>query len=464
MPPDNPIRVLLIAEACNPTWTSVPLVGFQIARAIARRPDVEATVVTHVRNRDGIATSDLADNAEVHYIDNEFVAAPAYQLARVLRRGEDLGWTFATALHWPSYVVFEHMVWRQLGRQLRDRQFDLIHRVTPLSPTAVSPLAARAPVPMIVGPLNGGLAWPKEYPELVAQEREWLVPLRRAYRFLPYHRSTYRNLAGVISGSTSTAAEVSSYFRGAHFSVPENGIDDDVFPVATDWPEPRGRFRFVTAGRLVPYKGLSLTLEAIRRSPVLRECELVVIGDGPDLPTHRQFVAEHGLDDCVTFVGNVPHDAVAQHLRRAQAFVFPSLREFGGAVVLEAMASALPSIVVDYGGPSELLDDRAGIKLPMRPREELVPLLQSAMERLATDHSRARAMGDEAARRAVDHTWRSRAERFEEIYRDVLRTTSPSSTARARTPSPAFAAALLGAAALGAATRPARRMRRTRGG
>src|SRR5690606_30667588 len=105
-----------------------------------------------------------------------------------------------------------------------------------------------------------GLAWPKEHPELVAQEREWLVPLRRAYRFLPYHRSTYRHLAGVISASTATAAEVSGYFHGSHFSVPENGIDDDVFPIARSWPEPDGRFRFVTTGRLVPYKGLSLTL------------------------------------------------------------------------------------------------------------------------------------------------------------------------------------------------------------
>lgn len=443
MPLHNPIRVLLIAEACNPTWTSVPLVGYQIARSIARRPDIEATVVTHVRNRDGIATSDLAEHADVHYIDNEFVAAPAYRLARLLRRGEELGWTFATALHWPSYVVFEHMVWRRFGEQLRQGRFDVIHRVTPLSPTSVSPLAARSPVPMIVGPLNGGLPWPKEYPELVAQEREWLVPLRRAYRFLPYHRSTYRHVAAVISASAATAAEVSGYLHGRHFRVPENGIDDEAFPIAQSWPEPDGRFRFVTTGRLVPYKGLSLTLEAIRRSPTLRECELVVIGDGPDLAAHQAFVAEHGLGDCVTFLGNVSHDDVAQHLRSAQAFVFPSLREFGGAVVLEAMASALPSIIVDYGGPTELLDERAGVKLPMLPRDELVPRLRDAMEHLAADHDLARALGDEAAHRAHEHTWRSRAEQFEQIYHDVVDGSASTPAGSSRTSSCSTSRALV---------------------
>ena len=44
-------RVLLIAEACNPTWTSVPLVGYQVARALAARQDLDVTLATHVRNR-----------------------------------------------------------------------------------------------------------------------------------------------------------------------------------------------------------------------------------------------------------------------------------------------------------------------------------------------------------------------------------------------------------------------------
>src|SRR5205085_11316852 len=63
----DPVRVLLIAEACNPTWTSVPLVGYNFARALAERPDVTATVVTHVRNRPGLAGDRLCDVAEVHY-------------------------------------------------------------------------------------------------------------------------------------------------------------------------------------------------------------------------------------------------------------------------------------------------------------------------------------------------------------------------------------------------------------
>src|SRR5262245_4726681 len=421
---DSRLRVLLIAEACNPTWTSVPLVAYNPARALPARPDLRVTLVTHVRTRDGLATSDIGKLADLVFIDNEFIARPVYKLARLLRGGEQLGWTIDTAMAWPSYVVFEHMVWNKFGRRLGRGEFDLVHRITPLSPTAVSPLAAKTDVSMIAGPLNGGLRWPKEFPELVRREREWLVPLRNLYKLLPYHRSTYRHLAAVITASRSTAAEIPRNFRGLRFHLPENGVDPGRFPIADRWPEPAGRFRFVTVGRLVPYKGLALTLGSVRRSAALQQCELVVIGDGPDRPAHEEFVAGHGLGACVTFRGQLPQAEVAADMRRSQTFVFPSLREFGGGVILEALACALPSLIVDYGGPGELVTDATGIKLPMRPREELVELLRKAMERLAADPTACRRMGESAAAEVRrEHTWDAKAGRVAEIYRQVLAAT-----------------------------------------
>ena len=415
------LRVLLIAEACNPSWTSVPLVGYNLARALADRPDLDITLVTHVRNRAALAKADMRQVAAVHFIDNEFIAAPAYRLARLLRGGDQLGWTIDTAMAWPSYVVFEHLVWSKFGRRLRRGDFDLIHRVTPLSPTAVSPLAAKTTVPMIAGPLNGGLPWPKAYPELVRREREWLVPLRGVYKLLPYHRSTYRHLAAIIAASGATAAEIPRHFRGRVYRVPENAVDPERFPLADTWPEPVGRFRFVTAGRLVPYKGLSLTLEAIRRSPILQTCELLVIGDGPERQSHEAFIHQHGLQDCVILCGQIPQQELARQMRRSQVFVFPSLREFGGGVVLEAMACGLPCLIVDYGGPAEVVTASAGVRLPLRPREELVESLRIAMEGLAGDPAACRRMGQAAANEVREkHTWTAKAERITAIYREVL--------------------------------------------
>ncbi|MFT5525232.1 MAG: putative fused transcriptional regulator/phosphomethylpyrimidine kinase, partial [Pirellulaceae bacterium] len=52
-------RVLLIVEACNPTWTSVPLVGYNFARALVEREDLELTIATHVRNEEAIRDDEI---------------------------------------------------------------------------------------------------------------------------------------------------------------------------------------------------------------------------------------------------------------------------------------------------------------------------------------------------------------------------------------------------------------------
>ena len=174
--------------------------------------------------------------------------------------------------------------------------------------------------------------------------------------------------------------EIPAYFTGRRFYHPENGLDPERFPLADAWPEPEHRFRFIMVGRLVPYKGTDLILDAMQGSPALRRCGLHIIGDGPQRTPLEALVRRFGLEGNVTFVGWVDQHTLACELGRSQAFVFPSLREFGGGVVLEAMASALPSIVLDYGGPGELTTLECSIQLPMTPREQLVPRLREAME------------------------------------------------------------------------------------
>jgi glycosyltransferase involved in cell wall biosynthesis len=414
-------RVLLIAEACNPTWTSVPLVGYQFARALAARHDLDVTLATHVRNQPALAEDPLSGLARVCYIDNEWLARPLHRLSGLVRGGRGLSWTIDTAMAWPAYMAFEHQLRRRLERELAHREFDIIHRVTPLTPTMGSPLAAMTDIPMLVGPLNGGLPWPAEYPELRRQEREWLVPLRGAYKRLPFYGATYRRLAGVIAGSRHTATEVPAWFTGRRFYLAENGVDPERFPIAESWPEPEGRFTFVTVGRLVPYKGADLIVEAMAGSAALRDCNLVVIGDGPQRAALEEQVRQHGLERNVRITGWVNQPRLANELARAQAFVFPSLREFGGGVVLEALAKGLPSVVVDYGGPAELVTPECGELLPMRPRAELVASLRQSMERLAADSTRCRAMGAAACRRVRESfTWSVKAQRIVEMYGEIL--------------------------------------------
>ena len=422
------MRVLLLAEACNPDWTSVPLVGFNMAAALAARPGLDLTLVTNARNRAALEAHPISRRVSIEFIDTEWISGPAYRLGTLLRGGRSLGWTTAMALNWPGYVSFERQVGRRFGPDLRAGRFDLVHRLTPLSPTLPSLLAGRFETPLLLGPLNGGLPWPREFPELRAKEREWLVPLRRLSRHLPGWKRTFREAAGVITASRHTATEIPASCHGRRFHLPENGIDPDRFAIADDWTPPGRAWEFVTVGRLVPYKGMDLAIEAL--ATVDGTSRLTIIGDGPERKRLLSIASRLNVSDRVSFTGWLPQQELAARLRSSQAFLFPTLREFGGGVALEAMASGLPSIIVDYGGPAELVDGDCGIKVPMSSRETLVPALAGAMRQLLGDWAMSAEMGRTAAQRVRDrHVWSAKADHITRIYRQLV-TTAPGHAAQ----------------------------------
>ncbi len=411
------LRVLLLADSCNPEWVSLPAVAFKACRAIAESADV--VLATHVRNRPALSSAGCG-RAKIEYIDNEFVAAPCYRLGKLLRGGDSLAWTTNVAVLYPSYLAFEWMVWRRFRTELASGAFDVVHRLTPMSPTIPSPMASWSPVPFVIGPLNGGLPWPKAYRRELRREREHLSFLRAAFRVLPYHRSTFANARVILAAFSHTLGDLGPRARRSALDFPEVGIDPEIFhPPQSERTEPKLTFLF--AGRLVPYKCADVVIEAFARSAVLRRHRLVIVGAGPEHETLIELVARHALEPCVEFLGWKDQAQVADLMRAADVFAFPSIRELGAGAVIEAMACGCVPVVVDYGGPGELVDDATGVRVGLGAKPELVVEFANALEALALDRerlSRLRVAGERRARRSF--TWEAKAKKTIEVYEWAL--------------------------------------------
>lgn len=409
------LRVLLLAESCNPDWPSLPIVAYKTAKAIAELADV--TLATHVRNRAAIER-DGAGKAQVVYLDNERIARPMYRLARFLRGGDEVAWTTSMAMLYLPYVAFERIAWNTFGARLMAREFDVVHRLTPMSPTLPSLLASRSPVPFVLGPLNGGLKWPKQFIAELHREREWMTYLRGVYRLLPYARSTYSHAAAVLAAFPHTMADVPRVARPRTIDLAEVGIDTEVF-YSDGSPRP-GPTTFLFVGRLVPLKCVDVAIEAFTGSQALRQCRMQIVGDGPELASLMELVARYRAADRVEFLGRKTQAEVGRIMREAHVFAFPSIRELGAGVVVEAMACGLCCLVVDYGGPGALVNESRGVKVPLAGKPALVLQMREQMERLASDRPLVTRLAAEARRYALaEYSWAAKATKILEVYRWV---------------------------------------------
>lgn len=409
------MRVLLYADGCNPTFTSEPLVAYNTCRSIVDHVD-EVVVATQVRNREAIDAHGMG-GAEVVYLDTEYIARPVSKVIRALRLGTANG----TVANLPVAFAFEREVWKRFGPELKTGRFDIVHRVGPVSAALPSPLATWSPVPFVIGPINGGLPYPRGFESTLRQEGEWLRYVRDAYKWLPYASGTFKNAAAILAAFDHTIASLPHGHEAKIFNFPETGASLDRFGGAGDQKR-ADPLTFLFVGRLVPFKCADVAITAFAKSDLLRRHRLLIVGDGPERSKLEAMVAESKLDKCVTLCGWRTQSEVAEMMKAANAFVFPSIRDAGAAVVVEAMMAGLAPVVVKYGPTKDYITEDCGIGIPLGTRGDHVEGFRAAMERLAQEPELCQKMGRAAHQRAVENfSWDVRARRIVEIYRWVLK-------------------------------------------
>ena len=416
----NRPRVLVIAELANPDWVSVPLVGWSHWRALSRL--VDGHLVTHARNRENILKAG-EPAARITTIDTSQLDRMMWRLAHMLGSGSGGGQTTITALGTLPYYYFEHCLWRELGARIRAHEWDIVHRLTPLTPAAPSLIAAKCAehgVPFVIGPLNGGLPWPKGFRHVLLQEREWLSYLREAYKLLPGYQQTRRFASAIIVGSSVARMQITRRYRHKTVYIPENAIDPARFQNQNLAPVTLP-LKVVFVGRFAPLKGIDMLIESA--APLVRAglVNLELIGDGQLAGPLREMAIKENLPDTI-FAGWVDHGKLQDRLAAADILALPSIREFGGGVVLEGMALGLVPIVMNYGGPGELVSADTGFRIPMGSRAEIISAFRATLEGLAAAPSSIRAIGARARDRVLRlFTWDAKAAQVFEVYRWVLK-------------------------------------------
>ncbi|ASC71576.1 Glycosyltransferase type 1 [Halomicronema hongdechloris C2206] len=423
------LRILLIIEQCNPEWTSVPLQGYYFYISI--RNLFNTTLVTHERNKP--ALEKVHSDRDIVYIYESNFTKWYYKHAESLSKIKGkIIWPLYNTLTYPIYAEFNHLVYKKFKTSVLKRDYDIVHVVTPMMPRYPAKIIkACKNIPFIIGPVNGGVPYPKGFQEIARKEFAGFNFLRLIGRWLiPGYRETYEEADYILAGSTYTLNLIKSLFdvRDEHIELfYENGINDAFFSkdpkVDT---EESIQINLLFVGRLVPYKGADILIDSIGqlRPQIQENISLIIVGNGSEKESLQQQVQNLDLKEKIHFPGWVNQQEILEYYHKSDIFCFPSVREFGGAVVIEAMANGLPCIVVDNGGIGEYVTEETGFKINPISREFVVQELRKRIEQLVEDRALHAAMSYEAVERAKEFTWDSKAEKISDIYLKLLSNSS----------------------------------------
>ena len=231
----------------------------------------------------------------------------------------------------------------------------------------------------------------------------------------------------VLSTSRAMAAETLHYCR-KDIGITPFGVDTELFVKDRGHVREAGCLVFGTVKTLSYKYGIDLLIKAFAAMRKMLEddaamkgisARLVIAGKGPDRDALVKLADDLGMAESVEFVGAVGHEMVPELYSGIDVAVFLSRSESFGVSAVEAMSCSVPVIASDADGFREILDDGAGIIVPV----EDVLAAAKEMYRLATDPGARESLAEKGRRRVEErYDWKTNVETMMEEYENMLRT------------------------------------------
>jgi glycosyltransferase involved in cell wall biosynthesis len=343
------MRILAFAYACEPGRGSEPGAGWAWARMLAQQG--ETWVITR-RDYEGSIERALEAVPERERLRFVYVELPD----RFRRWQRDLRGLRV------YYVLWQLAALKEARRLRRTVDFDLVWHLT-WATAWYGSLAAAAGRPFVYGPVGGcvGTVW-RLLPSMGWKGATYEVARMATHGIAryanPLARQSWRRADLILAQNVETRDWFPRRHRAKVRLFPNAVIREDL--MRSGGPGKRsGQPTALFAGRLEPFKGVSLCIQTLVHLPDWR---LMVCGTGDDEGRLRRLAHRLGVEDRVVWAGWVTQDELSARMAEADVFLFPCVHEEAGAVIVEARAAGLPVVCLDRGGPP-LLIGPAGISV-----------------------------------------------------------------------------------------------------
>lgn len=387
--------VLVSAFACRPNEGSEPGIGWNWVQKIIEHGH-EAIVLTHSANRKSIEnhfkSTEKPTNLSFFYFSLPFDHLFSIESLR--------------------YMLWESLVFIYVINKVKN-SYDIIHHVTYCTFRFASSLCLIPKKIFIWGPCGGGdlpelnlaLYCAKEprdllhiFSRFITLFLTWLNPLQifslykaksiflttpQSKKFIPpifWHKTFISTNIGI-----ATKRE---------YSLRDSKNDD--------------KFKILFVGRFIYWKGIKLAIDALKLTlETTDNIELILIGDGEYKQFINDYITRNNLNEYIKIINWLPQKDLWEKYQNSDIFLFPSLHDSSGSVILEAFSFSLPVICLNNAGPGFLVDSSSGLKVDTKNKssKEIIFELSETIIRLVNDSDLRINLGKGAFSRSQKFTW-----------------------------------------------------------
>jgi glycosyltransferase involved in cell wall biosynthesis len=315
---------------------------------------------------------------------------------------KEIRWVFPELAYWPvnqgkepKHSKTYNLLWQKAALRTartmhREVRFDAVHHLTWAGFRVPTFMGSLGP-PFILGPIGGGETSPIALRDGFPLSGKILERIRdfanATVMINPWIRRELIDAAVIFASTAETRDLFSRSVKDKTFIFTQLRIAKpaSVMPRISRQGSPR----LLCAARLVYWKGVHIGIRAFAHvSTRYPEARFTILGRGPEEQRLKDEAARYNVEDRVDFISWLPHQEQVFDLYRSHdIFVFPSLHDSAGHVILEAMSRGLPVVCLDLGGPKENVTPDSGViiktaglntaQLASRMADEICNLLAS---------------------------------------------------------------------------------------
>ena len=397
-------KILLSAYACSPLRGSEEINGWSWATGLAKL-GYQVWCLTNIQDAKQLElTRQKLTLDNLHFICIEL----PHNLDDILFKPSS------------KKIYFHYYLWRKKAKKIAQKlhnrhNYQVAHHVTYGSFQQGSCIYNLKNCKIIFGPVGGGQmalpifepyfknAWRTE--RLRKQISKWLFRFHND--FIETIKSSDHILT--INQETENLLKSSPFYKKGQNAM----VSDTATPVAYENlkfidKKPDEVLKILWLGRLIPRKGVNLSLKAISYLPKDMQYQLIIVGGGEQHKYIDKWVNEYNLDASkILQKGQIPFAQVSEQYKNADVMLFCSLRDTAGNQVLEAMAHSLPVIVLNISGMVQMVPPNCGIKINPTSTLGTAKDIAVAIQKMQNYNYRIKL-----ARNAFDHamitTWKNK--------------------------------------------------------